>query len=177
MEFRLLTKEEKETHHEAVFTLLSAADEDFVPPLSKRSVNPKTNRNTFSDVKCEENLRDYLAAMISEEVLAIFEGGKLSGFVSFAENLKNDVIDEETHPNIYIGTAVISEELRGRGTLSAAYNHLFNEIYPDRSIFTRTWSTNAAHIRVLGKFGFSEIKRIKNDRGDGIDTIYFAKKR
>ena len=55
------------------------------------------------------------------------------------------------------------------------YAHLFDDIFPDRSIFTRTWSTNAAHIKILDKFNFEIIKCIENDRGDGIDTVYFAK--
>jgi RimJ/RimL family protein N-acetyltransferase len=57
------------------------------------------------------------------------------------------------------------------------YEHLFFTLFPTHHLFTRTWSTNAAHIAILGKFGFSQIARIENDRGEGIDTVYFAKKR
>ena len=175
MEFLLLTKEEKELYKGKIFDLISAADDDFVPPISQRCVNRETNRNNFSDAKCEENIRDYASAMARENILGIFEEEELLGFVSFAENLENDVISEI--PNIYIGTAVISPALRGRGTLTRAYDHLFNTLFADRSIFTRTWSTNSAHIRVLDKFGFERIKTLPNDRGDGIDTIYFGKRR
>ncbi len=175
MEFLLLTKEEKELYKDRIFDLISAADDDFLPPISQRRVDPVTNRNTFSDVKSDENIRNYASAMAREQILAIFEEGALLGFVSFAENLENDVITEI--PNIYIGTAVISPALRGRGTLTRAYDHLFSILFADRSIFTRTWSTNAAHIRVLDKFGFERIKTLQNDRGDGIDTIYFGLRR
>lgn len=175
MEFLLLSKEEKEIYKDEIFTLLKAADDDFLPPLSQRSVNRETNRNTFSDTKSDENIRDYASAMARENILAIFEDGELSGFVSFAENLKSEIIAET--PNIYIGTAVISEKLRGRGTLTRAYDHLFTALYPKHNLFTRTWSTNSAHIRVLDKFGFEKIKTLKNDRGEGIDTIYFGKRR
>jgi ribosomal protein S18 acetylase RimI-like enzyme len=56
------------------------------------------------------------------------------------------------------------------------YDHLFNEKYADRNIFTRTWSTNTAHISILKKYNFREIHRIENDRGEGIDTVYFSRK-
>ncbi len=174
MEFKLLSLTEKETYREEIFNMLVDADDDFLPPLSSRIVDPETNRNTFSDERNEQNIRDYCAAMLKESVLAIFLDSALCGFVSFAENLKNETITET--PNIYIGTAVIAASLRGKGVLKAAYDYLFNTVFPERSIFTRTWSTNAAHIKVLSKFSFDEIKRIKDDRGDGIDTIYFAKR-
>lgn len=175
MEFLLLSDQEKKVYEEEIFSLLKAADDDFLPPLSQRCVDPVTNRNTFSDVPSDGNIRDYASAMARENILAIFEDGALCGFVSFAENLENDVITEI--PNIYIGTAVISEKLRGRGTLSHTYDYLFSTLYPKHNLFTRTWSTNVAHIRVLDKFGFERIKTLKDDRGDGIDTIYFGKKR
>ncbi len=175
MEFKLLSSVEKEKYEEEILNMLKDADDDFLPPLSKRNVNRETNRNTFSDVRSEQNIRNYCSAMLKESVLAIFEGDALCGFVSFAENLKNEIITET--PNIYIGTAVIAATLRGKGALTKAYDHLFNDIFRDRNIFTRTWSTNAAHIKVLSKFSFDEIKRIKDDRGEGIDTIYFLKRR
>lgn len=175
MEFRLFSAEDKEKYKAQLLRMLTEADNDFLPPLSQRNVDPETNRNTFSKVSSEKNIGNYCDGMLHEAVLGVFEEGELCGFVSFAENLRNEIITET--PNIYIGTAVISEKLRGRGTLTRTYDYLFNTLFPERNLFTRTWSTNAAHIRVLEKFGFEKLKTIPNDRGDGIDTIYFAKKR
>ena len=108
MEFKLLSSVEKEKYEEEIFNMLKDADDDFLPPLSSRNVDPETNRNTFSDERNEQNIRNYCSAMLRENVLAIFLEGKLCGFVAFADNLKNDVITET--PNIYIGTAVITEK-------------------------------------------------------------------
>lgn len=49
------------------------------------------------------------------------------------------------------------------------------DLFPGRSIFTRTWATNAAHFRVLEKLGFSQCARLKNHRGEGMDTVYFCR--
>jgi hypothetical protein len=39
---------------------------------------------------------------------------------------------------------------------------------------TRTWSTNASHLDLLDELGFDLIKRVEDDRGDGIDTVYYG---
>jgi len=63
---------------------------------------------------------------------------------------------------------------RGRRLTQGMYDHLFNTLYPHHSIFTRTWSTNIAHSTILSRMGFSELSRVKDERGAGIDTVYFA---
>ena len=112
---------------------------------------------------------------MEQKILAMLENGKLLGFVSFRENFTSDVVKEETLPNIYISTLVVRSEARGMGLTKKAYAYLFESLYPERHVFTRTWSTNNAHIRILSGFGFSELKRIPNDRGAGIDTVYYCK--
>ena len=44
-----------------------------------------------------------------------------------------------------------------------------------KSVVTRTWSSNTEMIRLIEKTGFSSTKIIKNDRGPGIDTLYFER--
>ena len=105
------------------------------------------------------------------------ENERILGFVSFKENYTTDVISQHDLPNIYVSTLVVSEAARGRGITTYMYNYLFNELYDEANVFTRTWSTNVAHIKILGKFAFEEISRIENHRGNGIDTVYYAKRR
>lgn len=45
----------------------------------------------------------------------------------------------------------------------------------DKKLKTRTWSTNDAHIHILQSIGFVMVKNIDNDRGIGINTLYFEK--
>ena len=87
------------------------------------------------------------------------------------------MISDNNLPNIYLSTLMLKSEARGKHLTQKMYDYLFNNLYADRSIFTRTWSTNGAHLRILEKFDFKLIKTIPNDRGVGIDTVYFALKR
>ena len=70
---------------------------------------------------------------------------------------------------------MLTKEARGKGLTQKMYDFLFNNLYANSNIFTRTWSTNFAHLKILTKFGFELIKTIPNDRGENIDTVYFAK--
>ena len=36
--------------------------------------------------------------------------------------------------------------------------------------------TNASHLNVLEKLGFRELCRLKNHRGEGMDTVYFERR-
>ena len=175
MEFILLTKAQKESYRTQIFDMMLACDKDFVPPLSTRF---STSDTTFSDQTGAENgINAYFESMIREEMLVAVEGGVLLGFVTFKRDLVNGVIGADTLPNLYICTLLLSPAARGRGLTSQMYAHLFDALYPHVNLFTRTWSTNLAHLKILERFGFSLVKRIENDRGAGIDTVYFGKMR
>lgn len=105
---------------------------------------------------------------------AAFEENTLIAFVSYKENYTCAEISSGELPNIYILTLVVSPKARGKGVTKALYSRLFSE-YEHVNIFTRTWSTNIAHIKILEAYGFEVIKVLENDRGNGIDTIYFKK--
>ena len=96
--------------------------------------------------------------------------------MSFKENYTNDTIKEEGLPNIYLSTLVLKPEAKGKGLTVRMYDFLFLQCYGDRNIYTRTWSTNIAHTKILSKFAFDELARMKDDRGEGIDTVYYVKK-
>ncbi len=102
------------------------------------------------------------------------EDGKTVAFVAYRENFTNEKITEEHLPNIYISTLIVRPEGRGMGLTQKMYQTLFSE-YEKAWFFTRTWSTNMAHIKILSKFNFETMCVIKNDRGEGIDTVYFKK--
>lgn len=63
--------------------------------------------------------------------------------------------------------------------LKHLYDYMEYELpYPVRCkrITTRTWSGNDAQIHTLKKRGYVLFKSLANDRGAGIDTLYFVKK-
>ena len=95
----------------------------------------------------------------------------------YTNTVLSNEIKEDTLPNIYLSTLVLKPEARGKKLTFYMYDYLFNILYPESNIFTRTWSTNIPHIKILSKFDFDEFIRKPNDRGEGIGTVYFCKTR
>ena len=175
MEFLLLDEAQKKSFGAQIFDILRACDSDFVPPLSARFSTSDTKFST--ETGGENDVNAYFEDMMDQQILAAVEDGVLLGFVTFKLDLVNGVLGADTLPNLYICTLLLSPAARGRGVTAKMYAHLFDTLYPRVNLFTRTWSTNAAHIKILTRFGFNLIKRIENDRGAGIDTVYFGKMR
>ena len=174
MELILMDRAQKERYRNDIFAIMLAGDEDFVPPLSARFSPFQT---AFGATAQEKGIETYLQGMLNEQMLGAFEGEELLGFVTFVENLENAHFGKNPLPNVYLCTLLVKPEARGKHLTRAMYEHLFFERFPAHNVFTRTWSSNAAHIAILGKFGFERIDRIENDRGEGIDTVYFVKRR
>ena len=104
-----------------------------------------------------------------EEMIEYYHTNDLNAGILFINSkLFNDLNIFDDIVNFYNDNANSIKYVNQSG-----YSYLF-EKYSDRPIFTRTWSTNLAHIKILEKFGFSEHLRIKNHRGENIDTVYFA---
>lgn len=173
MHFEILTEQQKAQYYDKLLEILTKLDNEFVPPLSQR---PSKVAADLQDKSAPQgSVREYLDEILkNEKILGAFHDDHLVGIVAFLENAEFDMLQT---PNIYICTVVVSPEARGMGLTKKAYNYLFHELYSDRNIYTRTWSTNIAHCKILDSFGFAELKRIPNDRGEGVDTVYFAKLR
>ena len=171
MEIKFLTEPDK--YYDQLMAMLIEADDDFVPPLSARYSNKQDDLTSFE--KTSDGFKKYLEGMLHGKLIAAVENGKICGFVSYTEDLLFKHIDESKLPNIYINTLIVSKDCRGRGITKLMYDELF-ETYKHANIYTRTWSTNNAHIKILGKYGFGTLAVLKDDRGPGIDTVYFEKK-
>lgn len=172
MEIRILEKEEQQSIYDDAYQMLEAADNEFVPPLSFRSSS--TQRNFSENLKSRDGIRQYFEQLKNQRFAVAYEDGALIAFVSYKENYSCVEIPPKELPNIYISTLIVSPSARGKGVTKALYSRLFSE-YENVNIFTRTWSTNIAHIKILEKYGFKVIQVIKDDRGNGIDTIHFKK--
>ena len=172
LSFALLHEQEKLFRKEEICRLLKEGDTEFVPPLSSRfrAQNPH-----LSEAECQASFApDYYAFMCRGRIFAALADGKILGFVAYHENYVCPYIGEETHPNIYISSLFVSKEARGAHLTQRMYTEIFSHVGEKTRIFTRTWSTNGAHIRILSKFGFAEIARVKDERAAGIDTVYFG---
>ncbi len=174
MDIKILQPGKYEEFHEELLAMVSNADREFVPPLSARSST--TQPDLSSDAKASGGILSYFNEMTKQGILVACQGDALLGFVSFKENYTNDVIKQENCPNLYISTLIIKPEARGQGLTQTMYQTLF-KTFKTRNIITRTWSSNQAHIKILSKFDFETLAVLQNDRGEGIDTIYFIKRR
>ncbi len=166
---------EDEDLSEQILKILTAANDEFVPPLTSR--NSTTQSDFFQKSEPDKAVPYAYFDMLKEQkTLVMRDGGRVVGFMSYKTDYENAVITKDFLPNVYISTVVTDKMFRHQGVTKGLYGALF-ERYGDKSIFTRTWSTNLPHTRLLGGFGFAEFKRIKGDRGDGIDTVYYFKRK
>ena len=172
MEIRILDKAEQARIYDAAYCMLEAADDEFVPPLSSRSSS--TQRDLSGGKKNSDGIKMYFEQLKGQRFAAAYEDGELIAFVSYKENYTSPEIPPEELPNIYISTLVASPASRGKGVTKALYAHLFSA-YQHANVFARTRSANYAHIKILQTFGFETVKVLKDDWGDGIDTVYFKK--
>ena len=79
----------------------------------------------------------------------------------------------------YLTTLCVWPDYRGQGISEVMYAEAEKDIaakFPGSRITLRTWSTNGAQEHILDKLGYSLVRRLKDDRGEGIDTVYFVKK-
>lgn len=171
MEITLLSHKKQAEQMEQILPLLAVADKEFVPPLSART---STTQQTLLCDKSLAGVTLYWEEMKQQRLLVAKEQEEIVGFVSFKENFTSEEIKDNTLPNLYITTVIVSPSFRGKGLTQAMYQHLFS-LYEYTNVFTRTWSTNTAHLKILSRFGFMPILTLKNHRGQGIDTLYFQK--
>jgi hypothetical protein len=172
MEFILLSEKQKLEYSQKVFEMLEKSDKEFVPPLSSRA---STTQKDLSGKGGGNGIGAYFDTMIKQKLLGFFDGGEFCGVLSFIEDYESEEIKGMVKPNIYLSTLVLSPLCRGKGATKKAYDYLFNTLYPTHAVYTRTWSTNIAHIKILDYFNFTHALVKPNDRGEGIDTIYFYK--
>ena len=85
--------------------------------------------------------------------------------------------DETGNTNLYVreGTSIVTPACRGQGAMKRFYQAIIDS-NPGKNVATRTWSGNDAHLHVLEKHGFELFARLPDDRGPGIDTVYFIRK-
>ncbi len=150
-------------YEEAAWLLTKAADEDFVPPLSTRMSTTQKNLNPGASEDVEGPV-EYFAELKKQHNLLAVEDNRLLGFMSFRP-------DHEL--GCYVSTVIVDASIRNQGIAKQLYEKLIATAV--RPIATRTWSQNHAHIHILEELGFINFDTIPNDRGVGIDTVYFKR--
>lgn len=159
-------------HAPAIKEYLVMADREFIPPLSSRGSSTQAD---LSGSGCSDGIEDYFRSMSSQPVITAVEDGRCLGFMAFKLDHTCDQIGPDKLPNFYASTCVVHPDTRGRGMMRGFYEAMI-ALYPSRDLYTRTWHTNYPHLKVLDRLGFSEIARLPDHRGPGMDTVYFCRK-
>ena len=160
-------------YRQAVWELLCTYADSFVPPLNQRGST--TQQNLQPGSPAEELPVAYFEALQEQDFLLAVEREELLGFLSFRDNYVLDALHDGV-PCVYVSTILVREKARNRGITTQLYGHLLSgQHHTDKFICTRTWSGNKEHLSLLNKLGFDLMRTIPNDRGDGIDTVYYRR--
>lgn len=174
---------------EQVHQLLVKYDDAFIPPLSQRRSSTQKDLGSNAGTRSEGTVDDYLASIEEQNfILAIDSDSgtdRVAGFLSFKQDYSCAALGGKRHPCHYVTTVLIDEDYRGLRLTYDLYNELFAFVVDEggtlNPVATRTWDSeddanaNGAHIHILEQLGFTLVKRIRDDRGDGIDTVYYRK--
>ncbi len=159
---------------EQVLALVIEADDAFWPPLRART--PEQGLSVGAGAVLDESPDAYWASIQNHALITAEEAGNVLGMMSVAQNKPLEAL--KLTATAYLSTLIVAESARGRGLARQLYARLF-ELARSWSqtpcVATRTWSTNAAHLPLIAQLGFEERLRLKDDRGVGIDTVYFLK--
>lgn len=163
-----------------VFKLLTAADEEFVPPLHVRSSTRQhdLSMKTMTEEMKEKNLKSYFNMMAKQSTVIALDGERVVGFLSYKKNAwkRLGVLPERVH---YISTIVVAPDYRGRHIGGELYETLFRVCGKGAKYMTRTWETNKSHQGILHRYHFSLAKRVHEGRVDGngipVATVYYRR--
>lgn len=157
-----------------VWALVCEADDAFWPPLRART--PEQGLSVGAGEVLDAKPDAYWASIQSHALITAEDNGQVLGMMSVARDKRLEAL--ELTVTAYLSTLIVAESARGRGLARRLYGRLF-ELAQNWSqtpnVATRTWSTNAAHLPLISQLGFEERLRLKDDRGVGIDTVYFVK--
>jgi len=157
-----------------VWALVLEADDAFWPPLRART--PEQGLSVGAGEVLDAKPDAYWASIQQHALISAAEDGRVLGMMSVARDKRLDAL--ELTVAAYLSTLIVAESARGRGLARQLYARLFElarSWSAEPSVATRTWSTNAAHLPLIAQLGFEERLRLKDDRGVGIDTVYFVK--
>lgn len=161
---------------EGVWRLLETYGEDFVPPLSQRRSTCQQGLHG-TDGTDDQGPLAYFEELKHQRFVLAVEGEEIAGFLSFRYDHVPEILSDQAAEGVlglYITTIIVAAPYRRRGLAREFYRQLM-ALYPRRRrlISTRTWSGNENHISLLQKLSFAGPVRIPDDRGPGIDTVYY----
>lgn len=174
--YELLNTATKKKVERELYKIVIEIDYEFIPPLSYRDsttfkFDSKSKKTVLPDLYFEKLLKQEI--MVSRKKV----NKSITGFMSFIPNHVIETNDLRMKC-YYITTIGVTKGERGNGITKQFYKRIEEEILKQKTsthVATRTWSTNRTHIRILESIGYELIIQLKDDRGPGIHTVYYAK--
>lgn len=165
---------EIDKYENQIWEMLKKADTEFIPPLSSRNSTTQKDLSGSQGSASPEGPIDYFNTMKTQPIIIVLDEATdtVMGFMSY-------IPYKEFEPSLnmkgamYASTMVVSPQFRGHHVATTLYSELIR-LAGDKDLALRTWSTNAPHLKVLSNYGFTLEKTLPNDRGEGIDTVYFT---
>jgi ribosomal protein S18 acetylase RimI-like enzyme len=161
---------------ESIFKLLSLCDEEFIPPLSSR--NNSYQSNLIGEERAEGPYSYYEELIKQHTIVALDNTSQVVAFISFRNKYNCEELNSIGSSN-YATTICVRNDLRGKGMAQKLYKYLEESIpihLKLQYLTIRTWSTNYDQIHIFNKLGFSKVSELRDHRGAGIHTVYYAKK-
>jgi GNAT superfamily N-acetyltransferase len=158
-----------------IWKLLEMVDQEFIPALSHREGT--TDQNLQGQHATQpRGPHAYFTQVMEQHALLALSADRLLGLMSFIVHHRTPLLDALA-PSTYISTIAVFPSER-RGGLARQLYYAVMDLPADLCspfVVTRTWSTNDLHIPLLLEVGFKEACRLPDDRGPGIDTVYYAR--
>lgn len=158
-----------------IYQLLLMCDREFIPPLSDRYSTRQMNLKPIIHKGVYEPELYFADILKYKLLLAVDNYGKIIGFLAYQPDTMIDI--DKTHSILadYVSTVIVSPNYRNQGVAKQLYAKLFQQPSID-VVVVRTWHTNIPHIKILQSLHFGEIYTIRNDRCDGIHTVYYYRR-
>ena len=176
IEYKFINKIDSENIKNQIWEILCECDKEFIPFLSSR----ESSTQSKLDVLGSDQIKpvSYFNIMIAQNFILAFDNkvDKVVGFMTFKNNYYCEEL-ESYSPSNYITTICVNKDYRNQGITKGFYRMMLTCLKDELKnpyITTRTWSTNASHIRILEQLNFKITKKLINHRGPNIDTVYYA---
>lgn len=164
-----------EREKQEIYDLLRECDQDFWPPLSARS---GTSQKELSDAhQSDDGVHGYYEEILQQSAILAKRGEETIGFLSYRPSYRCQAL-EQFGEVCYMTTLCLRHTERGKGLSPGIYRAAEQRIrqrFPGRLITFRTWSTNQAQMHLVQKLGYRCVAVLENDRGQGVDTMYYVK--
>ncbi|ADI74349.1 GCN5-related N-acetyltransferase [Methanohalobium evestigatum Z-7303] len=145
-----------------IHRFMELVNDEFFPPLDKRekSIDKRIQQTILNTNSA------YLIAESETENNFCF----IAGLIGFEKYWKSE-------DDAYINFLAVHPEYRGMGLSSKLEKQLELKLKQDGILYINvcTWSTNKPVLNFYEKMNYRINSVLKNDRGNGIDTIYYYK--